>query len=244
MRWFPTTSFIVATRLGARPLTTLLVGLAIALPTNAYAVGDYRDKVAQFAQAAPDKVPCDTCHNDPGGGGPRERPFYLSLEANGLKVSDVLGTITPALEGIAAKKTDSDGDSAPDIAELTAGFSPNNASSKPPPDNTGGGGPAAGAGGSGTPPPPPPPPPPPSGSGGSGAGGRSGAGGAGGKPEPRPTNEGDNNDETELAPGATAQSCSTGGVGTNGGTARGAALLVALAFLTQVRSKRGQGRKS
>lgn len=242
MRWVPTTSSFVVTRLGARPLATLLAGLALALPTNAHALGEYRDKVAQFVQASPDSIPCDTCHNDPGGGGPRQRPFYLTLEANGLVAAKATETLPPALEAAAAKKADSDGDSVEDMVELKAGFSPNDANSKPPPDNTGGSGPA-GAGGSGTPPPPPPPPPPDN-TGGSGAGGRSGAGGAGGKPEPRPADNTDNkDDEVELAPGATAQSCSASSA--RGGSAKGAALLVALTFFAQMRSKkRGRGRNS
>jgi MYXO-CTERM domain-containing protein len=197
---------------GSAELSSLVgAALIVLLPATAFANNNYRGRVAAALQINPETIPCATCHDDPGEGGePRNRPFYLSLESNGMIVG-VFPSVDEALGKMETGNVDSDGDSAADVVELKAGTSPNNAGSKP--DGGGGGAGGGGAGGSGS--------PGQGGSGGSGGsdspkgGGGSGGGGAGGGragsssgTSSTPPNKNDNSKELELAPGATSSTCS------------------------------------
>jgi hypothetical protein len=238
MRRHLTSSPLLTTRHLTRPLAVFVAGLALAFPTSAHAFGQYRDKVAAFVQVDSSVVPCLTCHDNPQGGPGRNQPFFLTLVANGL-LSGQINTVDGALEKIEASKNDSDGDAAPDLVEIKAGISPNDPKAAPAPDpvdNAGSGGstgtPAGGSGGSG---------------GSTSNGGNAGSSLKPAPPRPAPSNNDDDDDDKdddgidELGPskGSTTATCSysAGGNGPSGA----AALLVAAALLSRVRTRRSRG---
>jgi hypothetical protein len=135
-----------AIRSSILPLVTCLVMLLWAPDT--FGNSKYQKGVADYVGIPSDAVACGTCHDPPGKGGEdRNQPFYLTLESSGVVVG-VFSTLIPALDKMAADKTDSDGDSADDLAELKSGTNPNDPSSTPRPDDGGG---AGGGGTSGSP---------------------------------------------------------------------------------------------
>ncbi|HEU4409675.1 MAG TPA: hypothetical protein VFS43_30755 [Polyangiaceae bacterium] len=220
-----------------------LIGAALIAfqPAPAFANNNYRSRVATALQVNAETIPCATCHDDPGEGGePRNRPFYLSLEGNGMVVG-VFPSVDEALSKMEAANVDSDRDAASDVAELRAGTSPNNAGSKPDTGTGGSGTGGSGTGGSGT-----------GGSGGGGTGGTggadrpNGAGGTGGgragsnsgtNSTPPPV-EADDDGELELAPGATTSTCSYGG-GNERGSLAGFSV-VGLGLLAYRRARRSR----
>jgi hypothetical protein len=108
------------------PYLTVLVFVMVGLaPRAAHATANFPPAIQSHLQlaAAPD---CSICHNDgdQGGKGTATQPFALNMKARGLVEFDT-GTLTSALDKMAADKVDSTGDCLDDIDELKAGHDPN-----------------------------------------------------------------------------------------------------------------------
>lgn len=207
-------------------VAAMTIGATLTLSSGARADANYQGAVAAYVKVDRSNIPCGNCHDNPNGGGNRGRPFYFTLIDHGFKVGEV-ETIAVALEKVEQGQVDTDGDQAVDVAELAAGTSPNDASSKPASTGAGGsGGSGGGASGQGGAPPRPPAQPPQN------AGGR---GGSSTKPEVKPNDNEDTETKNESdAIDGTEASCSYGG----GGASNGLALVAGLGLLSAAFARR------
>lgn len=106
-----------------KKLIQIICALGVSIPAAAFAKDSFPGSIAQHL--ALNYTPeCNLCHASTAGGGSVVQPFGLSMLAAGLNSSGG-NSLTAALDKLKADGTDSDGDGTPDIAELTAGTSPN-----------------------------------------------------------------------------------------------------------------------
>jgi hypothetical protein len=106
------------------------VAAVVALsPRPAAAKREFVDLIATHL-TLPYEPPCRLCHiQGTTGSGTIQTPFGVSMLAHGMTKSGE--TVTPALDAMAADRTDSDGDGRPDIDELAADEDPNTAVNVP-----------------------------------------------------------------------------------------------------------------
>lgn len=120
-------------------MNRLLLGLMVlsGLPAAASASFPTTSK-AHLGLAQP--LACAVCHtNGITGMGTVNTPFGAALRAEGLTAGNDAALRT-ALDALAAKRTDSDGDGSPDVEELKAGRNPNVADGTAADGGTGAGG--------------------------------------------------------------------------------------------------------
>lgn len=118
-------------------LTALLGFAACAAVTNsARAEPFFPDEIQKHLGLAY-TPPCTLCHATALGGGPVTTKFGQSMKANGLGVTTT--SLDTALDALAAKKVDSDGDGTPDIQQIEEGRDPSTGTAAPtaPPERYG-----------------------------------------------------------------------------------------------------------
>ncbi|MBM4362904.1 MAG: hypothetical protein FJ104_09510 [Deltaproteobacteria bacterium] len=109
------------------PGTSLALALAALFATApAFAIPDRREQL-QAEVGAPCDLQCTVCHTtNAGGGGTATKGFVQELLARGFDVGSA-ASLVDALAAMEGEEVDSDGDGAPDVAELSAGDDPNSA---------------------------------------------------------------------------------------------------------------------
>jgi hypothetical protein len=111
-----------AARLRVR-LYLVLPALALVIAPAAHAKSEFVHVISGHLRL-PYDPPCRLCHiQGTTGPGSVQTPFGMSMLAHGLNESG--DTVTPALDGLASDRTDSDGDGRPDVDELRANTDPN-----------------------------------------------------------------------------------------------------------------------
>lgn len=105
----------------------VVLGLLAGAPT-VEAKDEFPREVARHLNARTNP-PCGLCHEyGKTGNGTLVTPFAWAMRARGMGGG---GSLTGALDRVAADQVDSDGDGAPDVAEIVAGTDPNSAASTP-----------------------------------------------------------------------------------------------------------------
>lgn len=98
--------------------------LVAVAPRAADAKREFVYIIAGYPTPRAEAPPCRICHiQGTTGAGSVQTPFGVSMLAHGMTSSE--DTVLPALEAMAADQTDSDGDTVPDVTELSMNTDPN-----------------------------------------------------------------------------------------------------------------------
>ena len=106
-----------------RIVVAVLAAIIVAATAGAaHAKADFVDIIA--GRLGSPRPPCRICHiQGTTGPGSVQTPFGMSMLAHGMTGSR--DSVLPALDAMAADGTDSDGDTVPDVTELSMNMDPN-----------------------------------------------------------------------------------------------------------------------